>query len=68
LEGQPLFTFKKEADKAKKSIRDYKPRDGECWKDVYNRAQNFIDEVVGRSVLTPLNAKTKKGAEEGKQM
>jgi hypothetical protein len=38
--------FKKDADKAKKSIREYKPAKGENWVDVMNRGKAFLDELA----------------------
>ncbi|CDW81697.1 phosphoglycerate mutase family protein [Stylonychia lemnae] len=48
LEGQPLVTFKKEAQKAKKNLREYKPVKGESWSDVMRRAQSFISEILSK--------------------
>lgn len=42
MQDKPLITAQREAKAAGLPIRDYKPENGECWKDVNARAKDFL--------------------------
>merc|ERR1712166_333983 len=46
LEGMPLNSFKKAAQRAGKELRQYQPEPpGESWHNVMERANSFITEI-----------------------
>lgn len=51
LEGKPLITWKQEAEKEKKTIREYKCPKGESWIDVNKRCFSFLQTLVENHIL-----------------
>lgn len=55
LEGQSLDLPKKLAQENNIDIRLFRPPNGECWNDVYNRAETFLMILIERHIKQNLN-------------
>lgn len=55
LEGQSLDLPKKLAQENNIDIRLFRPPNGECWNDVYERAQTFLMILIERHIKQNLN-------------
>ncbi len=55
LEGQSIDVPRKLAQEANIDIRLFRPQNGECWNDVYERARSFLSILIGRHVKKNLH-------------
>lgn len=55
-----MTTWKQEADKEKKNIREYKCSKGENWLDVNKRCFNFLELLIENHILKGNKDKDKK--------
>ena len=46
LHGGKLVAFENAAKSSKKKIRDFKPEEGESWKDVFDRCKKFLEKII----------------------
>ena len=68
LEGQSIDLPRKLAQEGKIDIRFFRPKNGECWNDVFERAKSFLTILIERHIKKNLNLETLgKGYEKPKE-
>ncbi|KAL4479829.1 hypothetical protein ABPG74_020345 [Tetrahymena malaccensis] len=66
-EGKPLELFRKTAADKKIPLRQFKGKDGECWNDVYVRAEKFLLTLAINHLKVNQNQKQDPQEEESKE-